>query len=126
MGDAQAAAMLAALGHGLRLRLWRLLAPRGHAGLPAGDIATSMNVLPSSLSFHLRMMTQAGVLTQRRSSRRIIYAVNADTVKNLFTTLSDTEPFDDVTREPMDIFGETDGETENFRAGDHTLGEIPP
>lgn len=118
--------MLAALGHALRLRLWRLLAPHGHAGLPAGLIATTMNVLPSSLSFHLRMMTQAGVLTQRRSSRRIIYAVNADTVKSLFTALDGTETIGDVTGEPMGIFGEADGEAENFRAGDHTLGDISP
>src|SRR6185437_1346393 len=117
MGDAQAAAMLAALGHALRLRLWRLLAPYGRVGMPAGLIATSMNVLPSSLSFHLRMMTQAGVLTQRRSSRRIIYAVNAETVRSLFTALYGTDPTGDLGSESLDVFGETEGEDEHFRTG---------
>ena len=60
-----------------------------------------------------------------RSSRRIIYAVNADTVKNLFTALGGAKSIGDVTGEPMDIFGEADGEDENFRAGDQTLGDIP-
>lgn len=50
----------------------------GRSGLPAGAIASRMAILPSSLSFHLRQMTQAGILVQRRSSRQIIYAVNQE------------------------------------------------
>jgi ArsR family transcriptional regulator len=126
MGDTQAAAMLAALGHALRLRLWRLLVPYGHVGMPAGLIATSMNVLPSSLSFHLKMMTQAGVLTQRRSSRRIIYAVNAETIKSLFTALYGADPVGDLGGEPMDVFGETEGEGQGFLTGGQSFSELPP
>jgi len=62
--DDQAVAVFAALGHNVRLRLWRLLLPYGAAGLPAGTIAAHMSIDPSRLSFHLRQMTQAGTLTQ--------------------------------------------------------------
>ena len=91
MGDSQAIAVLAALGHQVRLSLWRLLLPHGQAGLAAGTLAARMAILPSSLSFHLRLMTQAGVLVQRRSSRHIIYAVNVELITSLvqlFTALS--------------------------------------
>jgi ArsR family transcriptional regulator, arsenate/arsenite/antimonite-responsive transcriptional repressor len=126
MGDAQAAAMLAALGHALRLRLWHLLAPHGHVGLPAGLIATTMNVLPSSLSFHLRMMTQAGVLTQRRSSRKIIYAVNTDTVRSLCATLIGYETGEEVSGQGVDLFGDADGERQDRLPRRQIFGETPP
>jgi DNA-binding transcriptional ArsR family regulator len=78
MTDTQIAASMAALGHTIRLQVWRMLLPHGNQGLPAGDIAARMSILPSSLSFHLRQMTQAGVLSQRRSSRQLFYTVNLD------------------------------------------------
>jgi len=89
MSEPQAVVVLAALGHELRFALWRLLAPYGLRGLPAGTIAARMSVLPSSLSFHLREMTQAGILVQRRSSRQMIYAVNHDVIDRLVAFLSD-------------------------------------
>lgn len=89
MTDTQIAAVMAALGHTIRLQLWRMLMPFGKQGLPAGAIAARMSILPSSLSFHLRQMTQAGVLSQRRSSRQIIYAVNLD-IRRLIDDLSVT------------------------------------
>src|SRR5690348_7136598 len=73
MSEAQLIAILAALGHAVRLSLWRMLLPYGSDGLSAGTIAERMAFIPSSLSFHLRQMTQAGVLRQRRSSRNIVY-----------------------------------------------------
>ena len=84
----QAAATLAALGHKLRLELWKLLLPHGSEGLSAGRIAAHLVVAPSSLSFHLQQMTQAGILLQRRSSRHIIYAVNNKVVAALCAFLS--------------------------------------
>jgi DNA-binding transcriptional ArsR family regulator len=98
LDDTQIVAVLTALGHQARLKLWRLLLPYGEAGMPAGTIAARMSIVPSSLSFHLRLMTQAGILIQRRSSRHIIYAVNTDLVfglSQLFAALllrADTEP----------------------------------
>jgi ArsR family transcriptional regulator len=92
MSEAQLIAVLAALGHAVRLSLWRMLLPYGSDGLSAGTIAERMAIIPSSLSFHLRQMTQAGVLRQRRSSRNIVYAVNADVMEEVMTQLARTLP----------------------------------
>jgi ArsR family transcriptional regulator len=78
-----AATALAALGHILRIQVWRMLAPYGPAGLPAGAISSGLAVPPSSLSFHLQQMIQAQILVQRRSRRQIIYAVNNDFLLSL-------------------------------------------
>ncbi|MDR3533125.1 MAG: transcriptional regulator [Rhodopila sp.] len=78
-----AVSALAALGHSLRLEVWRILVPYGPLGLPAGAISSQLAVPPSSLSFHLQQMTQGRVLVQRRSSRQIIYAVNNEIIDAL-------------------------------------------
>jgi ArsR family transcriptional regulator len=83
-----AVAALAALGHGLRLEIWRLLATYGPLGLPAGTISSRLAVAPSSLSFHLQQMIQGRILVQRRSSRQIIYAVNGRVIDSLCDFLS--------------------------------------
>jgi ArsR family transcriptional regulator, arsenate/arsenite/antimonite-responsive transcriptional repressor len=88
MDTLDAVAVLATLGHTLRLELWRLLVPYGPSGLSAGHIAARLAIPPSSLSFHLQQMTQARVLVQRRSSRRIIYSVNDKIVSSLCAYLA--------------------------------------
>jgi ArsR family transcriptional regulator len=75
-----AVAALAALGHGLRFEVWRMLVPHGTAGLSAGTLSALLAVTPSSLSFHLQQLTQGGILVRRRSSRQIIYAVNSEVI----------------------------------------------
>jgi ArsR family transcriptional regulator len=80
MRVANAAAAFAALGHTLRMEVWRMLLEQGPLGLPAGTIATRLAVAPSSLSFHLQQMTQSGVLLQHRNSRQMIYVVNNDII----------------------------------------------
>jgi ArsR family transcriptional regulator, arsenate/arsenite/antimonite-responsive transcriptional repressor len=80
--------VLVALGHSVRLSLWRMLLPYGSDGLPAGAIAERMALVPTTLSFHLHRMTQAGVLVQRRSSRNMIYAVNPDAMDGLAALLT--------------------------------------
>lgn len=108
-----AVAALAALGNDLRFEVWRILIPYGPAGLPAGTISAQLAVAPSSLSFHLQQMTQGGVLSQRRSSRQIIYAVNNELIASLCHLLANPEeqmvPFPGsalVNGELADIVGE--------------------
>jgi len=67
---------LGALAQDTRLALFRLLVERGPDGLSAGTLAERLRVPPSSLSFHLRALEHAGLITQRRLSRRIIYAAD--------------------------------------------------
>ena len=84
----RAVVAFAALGHRIRLKLWSLLVPYGPHGLSAGHIAAQIGVSPSSLSFHLQQMTHAGLFTQRRSRRQIIYAVNSGVVNGLCSFLA--------------------------------------
>ena len=69
-------AALSALAHETRLELFRLLVRRGPDGLSAGVIAERLGIPPSSLTFHLQQLTQAGLITQRRLSRQLIYATD--------------------------------------------------
>ncbi len=96
-----AVAALAALGHGLRLEIWRLLAPYGPLGLAAGAISAHLEIPPSSLSFHLQQMTQGKVLVQRRSSRQIIYAVNNEVINSLCNFLANQGKPDEPLNEPL-------------------------
>ena len=76
MNSDQAVGALAALAHEYRLGVYRLLVEAGPAGLNAGTIAARFRMAPSSLSFHLRHLTHAGLITQQRSSRQLIYAAD--------------------------------------------------
>jgi DNA-binding transcriptional ArsR family regulator len=83
-----AVAALAVLGHGLRLDVWRTLAAHGPLGLSAGAISAHMGIAPSLLSFHLREMTQVGLLVEHRSTRQVIYAVNKEVMDALCAFLA--------------------------------------
>ncbi|WP_133486438.1 metalloregulator ArsR/SmtB family transcription factor [Aliiroseovarius marinus] len=67
---------LSAMAHDTRLEIVRLLVPRGDDGLCAGDIAQTLGVSASGLSFHLSQLEQAGLLTSRKESRHVIYAAD--------------------------------------------------
>src|ERR1700722_1097259 len=67
---------LGALAHEHRLAIYRLLVQRGPEGLPAGTISQRMGLLPSSLTFHLQNLQRAGLITQRRDSRQLIYSAD--------------------------------------------------
>lgn len=66
--------VLGALAQDHRLSAYRLLVQAGHAGLAAGAIAEALDLPASSLSFHLAQLLQAGLITQRRDGRSLIYA----------------------------------------------------
>ena len=72
----QAIDALGALAHETRLAVFRLLVQRGPDGLPAGAISQILGLPPSSLTFHLQQLTHAGLITQRRLSRQLIYATD--------------------------------------------------
>jgi ArsR family transcriptional regulator len=76
MDGKQAAGALGALAHETRLAVFRLLVERGPDGLPAGAIAEAVGLVPSSLTFHLQQLLHAGLVTQRRVSRQLIYATD--------------------------------------------------
>ncbi len=76
MDSDQIIAALGALAHETRLKVYRMLVERGPDGLPAGAIAERLVMPPSSLTFHLQQLTNAGLITQRRLSRQLFYATD--------------------------------------------------
>src|SRR5450755_5003914 len=64
---------LAALAQPVRLQVFRALVVRGSAGLTPGAMAEGLGIPANTLSFHLKELTHAGLVTQERASRNIIY-----------------------------------------------------
>lgn len=76
-------AALGALAHEHRLAAYRLLVEAGPGGVAAGMIAESLGLPPSSLTFHIQALLRAGLVIQRRESRRVIYAADIGAVNRL-------------------------------------------
>lgn len=89
MDQKRAIAALGALAQETRLELFRLLVTCGPEGLPAGGIAERLGVLPSSLSFHLQQLAHAGLITQRRLSRQLIYSAEYRAMNELMAYLTE-------------------------------------
>jgi ArsR family transcriptional regulator, arsenate/arsenite/antimonite-responsive transcriptional repressor len=85
----QALGALGALAQETRLDLFRLLVTQGPAGLPAGAIAGRLGVLPASLTFHLKELQHAGLITQRRLGRQLIYAAEYGAMTELLAYLTE-------------------------------------
>lgn len=82
-----ALAALSALAHEGRLAVFRLLVQAGEAGLPAGEIARRLGVLPNTLSASLNILSQAGLAASRRDGRSIIYTAEYATMRDLLAFL---------------------------------------
>jgi len=80
---------LGALAQDHRLAAFRLLVQAGEEGLPAGTIAERLGVASSSMSFHLAALAHAGLVTQRRQSRLIIYTANYPAMNALMGYLTE-------------------------------------
>lgn len=80
---------LAALAQEHRLAVYRLLVQSGPEGMPAGALAETVGVPPSSMSFHLAQLANAGLVTQRRESRSIIYAADYAAMNGLMAYMTE-------------------------------------
>ena len=89
MNTHQAVATLAALAHEHRLRIYRLLIQAGPEGLSAGTISSRLGLLPSSLTFHVQHLHRAGLVTQERRSRQLIYAADFGAMNGLVGFLTE-------------------------------------
>lgn len=74
---------LSALANASRLTIFRLLVQAGAPGLAAGEIARLAHIVPSTLSTHLSLLTQAGLIRGRRESRSIIYTADYARMREL-------------------------------------------
>lgn len=80
---------LSALAHEHRLAIYRLLVQAGPDGRAAGDIAGALGMPPSSLSFHLALLNRAGLITQKRESRSLIYSADFEQMNSLIGFLTE-------------------------------------
>jgi ArsR family transcriptional regulator len=80
---------LSALAHEHRLAVYRLLVERGPEGLAAGAIGERVGLVPSSLTFHLQNLQRAGLITQRRESRQLIYSADFTAMNGLVGYLTE-------------------------------------
>lgn len=82
-------AALAALAQESRLAAFRLLVQIGPQGLAASKIAEQLDMAPSSLSFHLKELAHAGLISARQDGRFVIYSANFDTMNGVLSFLTD-------------------------------------
>jgi DNA-binding transcriptional ArsR family regulator len=87
MKQNDALAALAALAQDTRLHVFRHLIIAGPEGVAAGDIAEALKVPAPTLSFHLKELEQARLVTSRRESRSIIYAADYERMRSLLSFL---------------------------------------
>lgn len=80
---------LAAIAHESRLTAYRTLVQAGPTGLPAGQLAEMIGLAPSSLSFHLKELVNADLLSARQDGRFVFYSVKYDSMTNLLAYLTD-------------------------------------
>jgi DNA-binding transcriptional ArsR family regulator len=90
MEKTDAVAALAALAQDNRLDVFRLLVQAGPDGMPAGAVATALELAPNTLSFHFDRLKAAGLVTVRRDGRSMIYAAQFDKMNSLLGFLTES------------------------------------
>jgi ArsR family transcriptional regulator, arsenate/arsenite/antimonite-responsive transcriptional repressor len=88
MDTKTAVSALAALAQETRLSIFRLLVEAGAEGVAAGRIAEQLDVAAPTLSFHLKELHRAGLVSSRQESRFIYYAADFERMAALMTFLT--------------------------------------
>jgi ArsR family transcriptional regulator, arsenate/arsenite/antimonite-responsive transcriptional repressor len=84
----EAVVALAALAQETRLSIFRLLVRVGPEGIPVGQIGEELQVAPATLSFHLKELYHAGLISSRQEGRFIYYTANFERMAALMTFLT--------------------------------------
>jgi DNA-binding transcriptional ArsR family regulator len=80
---------LAALAQDSRLAVFRALVQAGPAGLAAGKISELTGIAPSSLSFHLKELSHAGLASSQQAGRFVIYSAEFGAMNDLLAFLTE-------------------------------------
>jgi len=88
MEKAIATAVFESLASGIRLDVYRLLVRKGTEGLVAGEIAGALDLPPTNLSFHLKALTQARLVTVEQEGRYQRYRANMPLMLDLIGYLT--------------------------------------
>jgi DNA-binding transcriptional ArsR family regulator len=89
MDTKQTLAALSALAQESRLAVFRLLVQVGPEGMAASKIGEQLDIAPSSLSFHLKELTHAGLISSRQEGRFVIYSADIGTMNGLIGFLTE-------------------------------------
>ena len=88
MQEADVIRSLAALAQDVRLRAFRALVVAGPEGLTPSALCEQLGVAPNALSFHLKELTHAQLVTQERQGRNLIYRAAFDQMNALLGYLT--------------------------------------
>ncbi|RFP12917.1 MULTISPECIES: helix-turn-helix transcriptional regulator [unclassified Duganella] len=89
MDTKQALAALSSLAQDSRLAVFRLLVQVGSDGMAASKIAERLDISPSSLSFHLKELSHAGMVGSRQDGRFVIYTADVGAMNGLIGFLTE-------------------------------------
>ena len=89
MKNTDAVAALAALAQDNRLDVFRLLVQAGPEGMPAGAVASALDIAPNTLTFHFDRLRAAGLVTVRRDGRSMVYAAQFEKMNALVNFLTE-------------------------------------
>lgn len=87
MDERQALIAFGAMSQETRLRIVRLLVRAGSEGIAAGSIAEAAGVSASNVSFHLKELERARLVSARREARSIVYSAEYDALSGLIRFL---------------------------------------
>lgn len=89
MEESQVIRSLAALAHEARLRVFRVLVVAGPSGLTPSTLAEQLGIAPNALSFHLKELSNAGLIHAERQGRNLLYSATFPTMNNLLAYLTE-------------------------------------
>ncbi|MNT17692.1 Helix-turn-helix domain protein [compost metagenome] len=89
MNEDQAVSALNALAHAQRLRVFRALVVAGLAGLTPSVLADQLGVARNTLSFHLKELAHAGLVTVEQQGRNLIYRADFSRMNGLLGYLTE-------------------------------------
>lgn len=84
-----AVAALSALAQENRLAVFRLLVQAGPEGRVVGQIAEALEMPAATLSFHLKTLSHAGLVSHRQEGRFVRYTANFEAMHDLIDYLSE-------------------------------------
>lgn len=88
MEEAEVVKAMAALAQETRLRIFRLLVVAGPNGLTPGHMSEQLGAAPTALSFHLKELSHAGLVTAERDGRNLIYRASFPLMNDLLGFLT--------------------------------------
>ncbi|MEO8935724.1 MAG: metalloregulator ArsR/SmtB family transcription factor [Burkholderiaceae bacterium] len=89
MNETDVISGLAALAHPQRLRVYRALVVAGSEGLTPSTMADGLDVARNALSFHLKELLHAGLVTSEQSGRNLIYRAAYERMNDLLGYLTE-------------------------------------